>query len=155
MRRIFGMVTYPSKFLENLSALCEPLCQLTRQNVQWIWTAEHDDALQKIKNAVTQTPVLKYFNAKDETTLQCDSSQSGLEAALMQNGQPVSYASRALTETEQHYAQLEKEMLAIVYGLNNFHSYTYGRLWRQTTNQSKRFIGSRYILPQNDFNDCS
>ena len=69
MRRIIGMVTYLSKFLENLSALCEPLRQLTRQHVQWTWTAEHDDALQKIKNAVTQTPVLKYFNSKDETTV--------------------------------------------------------------------------------------
>ena len=45
----------------------------------------------------------------------------------MQNDQPVSYASRALTETEQQYAQIEKEMLAIAYELDNFHSYTYGR----------------------------
>ena len=45
----------------------------------------------------------------------------------MQNGQPVSYASRALTETEQQYAQIEKEMLAIAYGLDKFHNYTYGR----------------------------
>ncbi len=45
----------------------------------------------------------------------------------MQNSQPVSYASRALTEMEQQYAQIEKEMLAIVYGLDKFHSYTYGQ----------------------------
>ncbi len=106
VRRIIGMATYLSKFLENLSALCEPLRQLTRQDVQWTWTAKHDDAQQKIKNAETQTPVLKYFNAKDKTTLQCDSSKSGLEAELMQNGQPVSYASRPLTETKQKYSQI-------------------------------------------------
>ena len=50
VRRIIGMVTYLSKFLENLSALCEPLRQLTRQDVQWTWPAEHDNAMQKIEN---------------------------------------------------------------------------------------------------------
>ena len=146
---IIGMVTQLSKFLKNLSALCEPLRQLKRQDVPWTWTAEHDDALQKIKNAVTQTPALKYFNSEDETNLQCNASQSGLGAALTQNGRRVSHASRTLTEMEQQYAQIEKETLAVVYGLDKFHSYTYGlRLWRPATNQSKRFIGSRYILPQ-------
>ena len=45
----------------------------------------------------------------------------------MQCGQPIQYASRALTETEKRYSQIEKEMLSIVYGLTRFHIYTYGR----------------------------
>ena len=45
----------------------------------------------------------------------------------MQGGQPIQYASRALTETEKRYNQIEKEMLSIVYGLTRFHIYTYGR----------------------------
>ena len=121
------------------------------------WIAEHDDALQKIKNAMTKTPVLKYFNSKEETTLQCDASQSGLGAALMQNGQPVSYASRDLTETEQQYAPIEKEMLAIVYGLDKFHSYTYGR--RIAVEADHKPIKTIHMKPlhtaQNDFNECS
>ena len=60
-------------------------------------------------------------------TLQCDASQSGLGAALLQNGQPVAYASRALTDTETRYAQIEKELLAIVFGCEHFEAYTYGR----------------------------
>ena len=51
----------------------------------------------------------------------------GLGAVLTQNGKPVAYASRALTDTETRYAQIEKEMLAIVYALEKFHQYTYGR----------------------------
>ena len=50
---------------------------------------------------VTRTPVLCYYNLKEEVTLQCDVSKSGLGAALMQNGQPVAYASRALTPAEK------------------------------------------------------
>lgn len=47
--------------------------------------------------------------------------------ALLQRGRPIAYTSRALTETEQRYAQIEKEMLAIVFSLEKFHQYTYGR----------------------------
>jgi transposase InsO family protein len=62
-----------------------------------------------------------------ETTLQCDASELGLGATLMQNDQPIAYASRALTKTEQNYAQIEKELLAVVFGMEKFHQYTYGR----------------------------
>ena len=45
----------------------------------------------------------------------------------MQKGQPVAYASRSLTETERNYTQIEKELLAIVFGTEKFNQYTYGR----------------------------
>ena len=60
-------------------------------------------------------------------TLQCDASQSGLGAALMQGGQPVAYASRVLTATERRYAQIEKELLAVVFACRRFDAYVYGR----------------------------
>ena len=66
------------------------------------------------------TPVLRYYNLQGEVTLQCDASQFGLGAALLQNGQPVAYASRALTDTETRYDQIEKELLAIVFALRTF-----------------------------------
>jgi hypothetical protein len=62
-----------------------------------------------------------------EITLQCDASELGLGATLMQNDQPIAYAIRALTKTEQNYAQIEKELLAVVFGMDKFHQYTYGR----------------------------
>ena len=60
-------------------------------------------------------------------TFQCDASQSGLGAALLQGGQPVAYASRALTPTESRYAQIEKELLSIVFACKHFEPYVYGR----------------------------
>ena len=76
---------------------------------------------------VTQAPVLSYYDPCSEFTIQCDASQGGLGAALLQNGRPIEYASRALTETEKRYAQIEKEMLAIVFSLERFNQYTFGR----------------------------
>ena len=59
--------------------------------------------------------------------LQCNASDTGLGATLLQNGQPVAYASRSLTDTERNYAQIEKELLAILSGAEKFNQYTYGR----------------------------
>ena len=59
--------------------------------------------------------------------LQCDAPDTGLGATLLQNGQPVAYASRSLTDIECNYAQIEKELLAIVFGAEKFNQYTYGR----------------------------
>ena len=74
---------------------------------------------------VTKTPVLRYYSLREEVTIQSDASQTGLGAALLQNDQPVAYASRALTATEVHYAQIEKELLAIVFACQCSAPYAY------------------------------
>ena len=70
---------------------------------------------------------MAYYKPSEVLEIQCDSSQSGLGAALMQNGHPIAYASRALTETESRYAPIEKEMMAIVSSVEKFNDYTFGR----------------------------
>ena len=127
VRRLLGLTQYLSKFLPHLSDITKPLRELTQKEVDWIWDKAQQSALDSLKKAVTSTPVLRYYNLKEEATLQCDASQSGLGAALTQNGQPVTYASRALTPTEMGYAQIEKELLAIVFTCERFEAYIYGR----------------------------
>ena len=63
----------------------------------------------------------------EEVTIQCDASEVGLGATLLQKGQPVAFASRALSQTEQRYAQIEKECLAIVFACEHFDQYIFGR----------------------------
>ena len=58
--------------------------------------------------------------------IQCDASEKGLGTALLQEGQPIAFASRALTDTETRYAQIEKEMLAIVFAAEKVDQYTFG-----------------------------
>ena len=75
----------------------------------------------------TTSPLLRYYNPEDELTIQCDASEKGLGTAVLQKGQPVAFASRALTDTETRYAQIEKELLAVVFALDKFEQYAYGR----------------------------
>lgn len=126
-RRLVGFVTYLSKFLPKLSDICEPLRKLTVKDSEFCWLGNHDKALHEIKTLVTSEPVLKYYDPNMELTLQSDASETGLGAAILQAKQPIAYASRALTNTETRYAQIEKELLSVVFGLQKFHQYTYGR----------------------------
>ena len=80
-----------------------------------------------MKQLITREPVLRYFYNNKEVTLQCNTSESGLGAVIMQEGQPVTFSSRALTNTEKNYAQIEKELLSIVHGCIRFDQYVYGR----------------------------
>ena len=77
--------------------------------------------------------------------IQCDSSQSGLGAALIQNGHPIAYSSRALTETESRYVQIEKEMLAIVFSVEKFNDFTFGR--RTVVHTDHKPIESIFMKP--------
>ena len=113
--------------MPKLSTLCEPLRKLTLKSNQWAWTIEHDSAFETIKKLVPQAPVLKYYDVNEEVTIQCDASKDGLGCAIMQNGQPIAYASKTMTATEKRYAQIEKECLAIVYACEKFDQYILGR----------------------------
>lgn len=75
---------------------------------------------------VKEAPVLSHYDPCSELSIQCGGSESGLGAALLQNAQPIKYESKALTETEKSYAQIEKQMLAIVFSLERFNQYTFG-----------------------------
>ena len=127
VQRLLGLAQYLNKFLPRLSNITRPLRELTQTNTQWVWKTAQPDALEALKRAVAVTPVLRYYNLEDEVTLQCDASQFGLGAALLQNEQPVAYASRAISNAETRYAQIEKELLAIVFECERFESYVYGR----------------------------
>ncbi len=128
VQRLLGMVNYLQKFAPNLSEATAPLRSLLKDKVHFRWDENvHGECLRRIKGILSEPPVLKYFDNDIETTLQCDASQSGLGACLIQKGQPVAYASRSMTSTEQHYAQIEKELLAIVFAMERFEQFVYGR----------------------------
>lgn len=79
-----------------------------------------DEVFATIQDLVIQHPVLKFYNEEEDVTIQTDASDKGLGAVLLQNGQPVAFASRTLSKTEQRYATSEKECLAIVFGCESF-----------------------------------
>lgn len=127
LQRLLGMVKYLSKFLSDLSQMSEPLRRLTHKDVPWEWKDEQERAFSKIKEAVSSAPVLKYFDSSKLTEGSGDASSKGLGFVLTQKDHPITYASRALTPAEQNYSQIEKELLAQVFGLEHNHQYMYGR----------------------------
>ena len=128
IQRLMGSLNYLRGFIPNVSEITEPLRALLNvDDATWVWGPEQAEAMNKVKAALTNEPLLQYFDVDKPTTLQVDSSKSGLGAVLMQNDHPVAYASRALTSSEQNWPQIDKELLAIVYGFEKFHSYVYGR----------------------------
>lgn len=84
VHRFLGLVNYLAKFMNNLSVMCDPIRSLIHKNVVWRSTHEHEEAFSKIKEAISQAPVMKYFDSKLETTLQCDASSIGLGATPLQ-----------------------------------------------------------------------
>ena len=76
---------------------------------------------------ITEAPVLRFYDPQKELTLSVDASFKGLGAVLIQEEQPVAYASRTLTKCQMNYAQIEKEALAIPLRCTKFHHYVFGR----------------------------
>ena len=71
-----------------------------------------------------------YFDKNKNHIIQADASKTGLRAVLLQEGQPVVYASRALTDTEHRYSNIERELLGVAFGLKRLHHYTF---WKSIT----------------------
>ena len=126
VQRFLSMTKYLAKFLPDLSNDTEPICRLTHKDTAFQWTEEQSQAFQTIKDKVSTTPVLRYLDSAITLEGQGDASEHGLGFSLMQEGQPITYASRALTSVETRYSQIEKELLAQVFGLEHNHMYTYG-----------------------------
>jgi len=122
------MVNHVMKFMSSVTEVLYPLHNLLKKDVEWSWSSAQKEAFSKVKQLITKTPVLAFYNPEKELTLENDASEYGLGSCMLQDGQPIAFASRSLTDTEKHYAQIEKEMLAATYGLEKFHHYTYGRV---------------------------
>lgn len=111
--RIMGMVNYLQKFAPRLSEVTTPIRTLLKDNCEFVWEESvHGECFKRVKAVIASAPVLKYLVLSVEAVLECDASQHGLGACLMQDGQPVAYASRSLTETGCNYVQMENELLA-------------------------------------------
>ena len=121
--RFMGMVKYLSKFVPDLSEKAAALNELLHKDDEWVWDVPQQKAYDDVKQSIAHATILAYFDVNKDVTLTCDASQHGLGAACLQNGRPVAYASRALTEMETRYAQIEKELLAVVFACIKFKNY--------------------------------
>ena len=127
LQRFLGMTNYLNKFIKDYSEKTATLRELLHNDVVWNWTETHQQAFDRLKDDLTNPPVLKFFDAGKPVVLSVDASKSGLGAACLQDDAPVAFASRALSDVETRYAQIEKELLAAVFACRKFHDFIYGR----------------------------
>lgn len=132
LRSFLGLVNYYSKFLENLATVLRPLHRLLEKDVVWDWSENCQRSFEKVKDMVSSDKVLTHYDPKLPVVLSCDASPSGLGVVLsheMPNGdeRPIAYASRTLSPAEKNYSQIDKEALAIIWGIKHFNVYLYGR----------------------------
>ena len=125
--RILGTVNYLDKFIEHKAGIQEPISQLTQKDAAFVWEKPQQEAFDNLKAVITSAPALAYFDNSKETVLNVDASSKGLGAVILQDGKPIAFGSKTLTTCERRYANIERELLAIVWRAQKFHTYVYGR----------------------------
>jgi len=127
LQTFLGMSNYLSRFTPRLSSLSTPLRDLCNKDSEFQWGPEHHKAFTDVKEEISRATNLQFYESKKQLILQVDACTRGLGAASIQDKGPVAFASKALTETEQRYSNIQREMLGVIFGLERFHHYVFGR----------------------------
>jgi len=130
LRSFLGSINYYSRFIKNLQILCSPLHELLTKNRQWKWSKQHQQAFERVREQISSETILVHFDAKKPIILACDASTRGLGAVLQHriNGELklIAAASRTLNPAEKNYSSIDREALAIMFGLQKFYKYLIG-----------------------------
>jgi hypothetical protein len=126
LRSFLGLCNYYSKFINGYSRIAAPLTQLTGSTQTWEWDPQvHTAAFEQLKTSLNSAPCLIHPRSDLPFVLGTDASDFAVGAVLMQDHgqglQPIGFYGRKLNKAERNYAVYDKEMLAVVYALNNWH----------------------------------
>ena len=127
LQSFLGLVNYLQPFLPDIAT---KTTFLREQVSKWDWTPSTDSAFQQLKQWICKTLLktsLAYYDRSQPHSIQTDASEYGLGSALLQNNRPIAFTSKPLTDMETRYANIEWECLSVVFGLEKFHTYIYGR----------------------------
>ena len=133
VRSLLGMTNYVSRFIPKYADIVAPLRGLTHKGTKFKWEGVHEAALVQLKSSLTSDKVMSYFDPSKTSVLIVDASPVGLGAILTQEGKVLSYASEALSSTEQRFSQIEREPLAIAWGCHHFRVYLLGSHFKVIT----------------------
>ncbi|CAL8106073.1 unnamed protein product [Orchesella dallaii] len=154
MKSFLGLINFYGKFVHELAELCEPLYALTKKDVEWKWSTQHQKAFDEVKRRLASAPLLVHFTPNQPIGISADASSVALGVVLFhkdENGheKPIAYASKVLSQTEKRYSQIEKEGLAIIFGIKKFYKYLCGRQFLLVTDHKPllTIFGPKSQLP--------
>ena len=138
LRSFLGLIQYYGKFIANMSSLLHPMYKLLKAKVRWKWDDQCNKAFENAKQKLMEAPVLAHYDPTRSLKLATDASAYGIGAVLSHcyedgSERPIAFTSRTLTAAEKNYAQIDKEALALIYGVQKFHVYLYGRKFTLVT----------------------
>ena len=126
LQQFLGIVQYMSPFILKLSDHTAPLRAVTKKDAAFEWNDSLQHAFERVKSLICKDTSLSYFDVMKPAVIQVDASKIGIGAVLVQDNKPIAFASKAFTDTEQRYANIERELLAVVFGCERFHTYIFG-----------------------------
>ena len=140
LQSFLGMVNFYGRFIENLSSLLSPFYALLKKGCTWKWSADCQASFEEVKRKLADSPVLMHFDPQLHVVVEADASPYGIGACLShvlpdESRRPVFFVSRALTSAERSYSQVDKEGLAIVFGVRRPHQFVFGRHFILRTDQ--------------------
>ncbi|CAB0041037.1 unnamed protein product [Trichogramma brassicae] len=138
IKQFLGLAGYYRRFIPNFAKIASPLHTLLKDDVKFVWDKAQEKAFQTSKDISCSHPILQFPDFSCEFIVTTDASNFALRAVLSQgkigSDLPVAYASRALAKAELNCAAIEKELLAIVFAVQHFRPYLYGRKFTTVTN---------------------
>ena len=130
------MVNYLAPYIPKLSDCTATLRQLNKKNADFVWNPVYERAFRNARLHVANAVMLKFFDPDKDIVIECDASGVGIGGTLLQDGHPVTFISQALTSTQQHYSNIECELLAVVVVVEHLHHYIFGRKFTVHTDHS-------------------
>lgn len=117
-----SLINYYGKFIPNAATILAPLNELLRKDVKWKWDQRCQESFERAKQALTSNKVLMHYDPSLPICM-ADASAYGIGAVIahvLPDGTEhlVAFASRTLTSSERNYAQVEKEALSLIFGVN-------------------------------------
>lgn len=131
VKRFLGMAGWYRRFINNFAKISKPLCKLTCKNIDFKWSNEAEESFNQLKTALVSSPILKCPNFDLPFAIHTDASALAIGGVLTQcyDGveHPIAYCSRSLNKNEVNYSTTERELLAVIYALEQFKSYVEGQ----------------------------
>lgn len=137
IKQFLGLAGYYRRFIKNFSKIAKPLTNLLKKDINFKWSEREQESFNILRDALCQEPILQYPDFTQPFLLTTDASGTAIGAILSQGqigkDQPISYASRVLNDAEKNYSTIEKELLAIIYAVQHFRPYLYGKKFKLIT----------------------